>query len=213
MRIIDRTALAATCWLVLFVASSGCRRQIDAPLPIAVQVITLKREAVSSETRFTATVRELQRIELSFKVPGTLAAMLQVPGFDGKQRDLHEGDEVRADASRPLARLDDSDYQRRREMARDRLAQAKARQEATEGHGDGGTGELRAHEGPSRARVGGTAGVRGRVGSSRLGQCRAGGRWPRGFGRHGCPAAGGRRLEELRLSLCRLPKLRFPRNT
>ena len=101
-------------------------------MPIAVQVITLKREAVSSETRFTATVRERQRIELSFKVPGTVAAMLQVPGLDGKPRDLHEGDEVQADASRPLARLDDSDYQRRLATARERLAQAQARQRATE---------------------------------------------------------------------------------
>jgi RND family efflux transporter MFP subunit len=132
MRILDRTKLVAAGWLMLLAAISGCRRQIEAPLPVAVQVITLNREVVSSETRFTATVRELQRIELSFKVSGTLAAMQQVPGFDGKQRDLHEGDEVRADASRPLARLDDSDYQRRREMVRDRLAQAKARQEATQ---------------------------------------------------------------------------------
>ncbi len=132
MRIDDRTKLILTFWLALFAASSGCRREIEAPLPIAVQVITLQREAVSSETRFTATVRELQRIELSFKVPGTVTALEQVSGFDGKQRDLHEGDEVVADASRPLARLDDSDYQRRLTTARERLAQAQARQRATE---------------------------------------------------------------------------------
>ena len=132
MQVLDRTKRAAAYGLVLLAAISGCRRQIEAPLPIAVQVITLKREAVSSEIRFTATVRELQRIELSFKVAGTLATMGQVPGFDGKQRDLHEGDEVRADAIRPLARLDDSDYQRRARTARDHLAQAQARQRAIE---------------------------------------------------------------------------------
>jgi len=38
----------------------------------------------------------------------------------------------KAEASRPLARLDDSDYQRRLKTARDRLAQAQARQRATE---------------------------------------------------------------------------------
>ena len=132
MRSIDRTALAAASCLVLFAASAGCRRQIEPSLPTAVQVVALKREAVSSETRFTATVRELQRIELSFKVPGTVAAMQQVPGFDRKRRDLHEGDEVRADATQPLVRLDDSDYQRRVKMTRDRLAQAQARQRAIE---------------------------------------------------------------------------------
>jgi RND family efflux transporter MFP subunit len=127
-----RNCLAVLCGLVLLAAISGCRRHVEAPSPIAVQVATLSREAITSEMRFTATVRELQRIELSFKVPGTLATMLQVPGFDGKQRDLHEGDEVRADAAQPLARLDDSDYQRRAKMTRDRLAQAQARQRATE---------------------------------------------------------------------------------
>ncbi len=126
------TQLVVACWLVLSAAISGCGRQVEEPLPIAVQVITLKRESVNSEIRFTATVRELQCIELSFKVPGTLSTMLQVPGFDGKQRDLHEGDEVRADANRPLAELDDSDYRRSVEMARDRLAQAQARQRASE---------------------------------------------------------------------------------
>jgi RND family efflux transporter MFP subunit len=132
MENLNRTKPVVACWIMLLAASSGCRRQIEAPLPVSVQVITLKRESINSETRFTATVRELQRIELSFKAPGTVASVLQVPGFEGKQRDLHEGDEVRADASLPLARLDDSDNQRRREMARDRLAQAKARQEATQ---------------------------------------------------------------------------------
>ena len=132
MEFVDRTKLLAACCLMLLAAISGCRRQIETPLPMSIQVISLKREAVSSEMRFTATVRELQRVELSFKVPGTLASVLQVSGVDGKPRDAHEGDEVRADVSRPLARLDDADYQRRLATVRDRLAQAQARQRATE---------------------------------------------------------------------------------
>ena len=113
--------------------STGCRRhEAEAPLPMAVQVAALKREEIASQSRFTATVREQQRIELSFKVPGTVASLLQVPGLEGKLRDVHEGDEVVADPAHPLASLDDSDYQRRLEMARDRLAQAKAKQRATE---------------------------------------------------------------------------------
>jgi RND family efflux transporter MFP subunit len=132
MEVLNRAKPVVACWLMLLASISGCRRQIEAPLPVSVQVITLKREVVRSETRFTATVRELQRIELSFKVAGTLAAMQQVPGFEGKQRDLHEGDEVRADVFRPLARLDDSDYQRRLKTTGDRLAQAQARQRAME---------------------------------------------------------------------------------
>ena len=119
--------------LILLVLALGChRREPEAPLPMAVQVTTLKREEIASQSRFTATVRERQRIELSFKVPGTLALLLQVPGLEGKPRDVHEGDEVTADPARPLARLDDSDYRRRLTMARDHLALAQDKQRATE---------------------------------------------------------------------------------
>ena len=126
------TRLVVSGWLALLAAVSGCQREIQPPLPIAVQTISLKREVVSSGMRFTATVREQQRIELSFKVRGTLAMMLQVPGLNGKQRDLHEGDEVPADQASQLARLEDSDYRRQVNAASDRLAQAQARQRATE---------------------------------------------------------------------------------
>ena len=118
--------------LALVALVAGCRKSIEPPLPMAVQVVSLKREKVSTETRFTATVRERQRIELSFKVPGTVATLLQVAGVDGQQRNLQEGDELRGDANRPLARLDDSDYRRRSSVAADRLAQAQARERATQ---------------------------------------------------------------------------------
>jgi len=108
---------------------SGCNRhrEIDAPLPVAVQVEILKREPIVSETRFSATVREKHRIGLSFKVPGTVAKLLQVDGADGKPHDLHEGDAVTNDPQRPLAQLDDSDYQRRVSAAKEKLAQAQAK--------------------------------------------------------------------------------------
>ncbi|MEI8374413.1 MAG: efflux RND transporter periplasmic adaptor subunit [Planctomycetota bacterium] len=128
-----RTAHGVCLLLFLLMLSLGChRRSPEAPLPVAVQVATLKREDIASQSRFTATVREQQRIELSFKVPGTVLSLLQVSGLDGKPRDVHEGDEVVADPAGPLASLDGSDYQRRLEMTRDRLAQAQARQRATE---------------------------------------------------------------------------------
>lgn len=108
----------------------GCHRREAAPPPIAVQVATLKREPIVSETRFSATVRERHRVELSFKVPGTVAELLQVNGPDGKPHDLHEGDAVTSDADHPLARLDDSDYKRRMTAAQDRLAQVQAKERA-----------------------------------------------------------------------------------
>jgi RND family efflux transporter MFP subunit len=118
---------------LLLAALPACRRgEVPAPLPVAVRVATLSHEQITSETRFTATVRERQRIELSFKVkvPGTIASLLQVTGVDGKPRDVHEGDVVTADPQRPLARLDDTDYRRQLEIDRERLAQALAKQRA-----------------------------------------------------------------------------------
>lgn len=128
---LQRTHYVALLALGLL-AASGCRRPIEAPLPIAVQVMPVRGERITAEHRFSATVREKQRIELSFKVPGTIATMLQVTGPDGKPRDLHEGDEVVATGKQPLVRLDDSDYQRRVATTKDRLAQAQAKQRATE---------------------------------------------------------------------------------
>jgi len=109
----------------------GCRRrEVAPPLPVAVQVMTLRREPIAEETRFSATVRERHRVELSFKVPGTVAALWQVPEPDGKPRDVHEGDVVRCDEKCPLARLDDSDYKRRLSTAQQRLAEVQAKERA-----------------------------------------------------------------------------------
>jgi multidrug efflux system membrane fusion protein len=78
--------------------------------------------------RFSATVREWQRIELSFKVPGTVASLLQIPDPDGKLRDLHEGDTITSDPEHPLAKLDDSDYRRKLAAVQDKLAAAQAQE-------------------------------------------------------------------------------------
>ncbi len=113
------------------ILAGGCR-QNDSPPPVAVRTMKIKKEAVSSELRLSATVRERHRVELSFKVPGTVYAIRQVLGPDGNQRGLHEGDVVTSDPNKPLARLDDSDYRRKVEGSNERLAQAKAKEQATQ---------------------------------------------------------------------------------
>jgi multidrug efflux system membrane fusion protein len=97
---------------------------------MAVQVAVLKSEPVVSEIRFSATVWERHRIELSFKVPGTVQSLLQMPGPDGQLHSVHEGDVVTSDPDRPLARLEPSDYKRQLSGAGDRLAQAEAEEHA-----------------------------------------------------------------------------------
>ena len=119
-----------TC--IVTIVFFGCRRHEDAaaPPPVAVRVAVLSPEPINSETRFSATVRERHRVELSFKVPGTVASLLQLPGPDGHMRDVHEGDAVTSNAHRPLAQLDDSDYGRKLSSIQDKLAQAQAKERA-----------------------------------------------------------------------------------
>ena len=169
--------------LVVLVLLPGChRRETERPLPIAVEAATLRREEIASQSRFTATVREQQRIELSFKAAGTVASLLQVAGADGKLRDVHEGDEVLADPARPLIALDDADFERRLTMARDRLGAGPGPATCERGDGDGGAGELRPDEGPAGARGGGPAGLRRRAGPPRFARCRTGDGSQRGLG-------------------------------
>jgi RND family efflux transporter MFP subunit len=108
-------------------ALAGChQRDVPTSAPLAVQLKQICAEPVLSATRFSATIREERRIELSFKVPGTVKSLLRVPGLDGRVRDLHEGDVVTSDADRPLAQLDDADYVRQATAAEEKLAQAVA---------------------------------------------------------------------------------------
>ena len=85
-----------TRWVVVgtvVVALAGCnRRPVPTSPPVAVEVKAIRSEPVLSAMRFSATVREEHRVELSFKVPGTVKSLLQVPGLDGKLRNVHEGD-------------------------------------------------------------------------------------------------------------------------
>jgi RND family efflux transporter MFP subunit len=111
----------------------GCgKSSLAPPLPISVRTLALREDEVSSEMRFSATVREWQRIELSFKVPGTVESLLQVADGEGTLRDLHEGDIVMSDSGQPLAKLDDSDYRRKQTAAQDKLAAAEAQKRAAE---------------------------------------------------------------------------------
>jgi RND family efflux transporter MFP subunit len=119
------SVLLRTLLLIVLFGIPGCRRAEpgDGTVPIAVQAAPVVCQEMTSETRYSATVLELRRATLSFKVAGTVAALLQVPGIDGRLRDVQEGDEVRA--GEEIARLDTSDYARAAEVAREQLAAAE----------------------------------------------------------------------------------------
>ena len=86
--------------------------KVPPPAPPSVRVVALADEAVELGISYSATVRELRKAELSFRVGGTLDALLQVEGAGGPTRAIHEGDQVARGAV--LAALDPGDYTRER---------------------------------------------------------------------------------------------------
>jgi RND family efflux transporter MFP subunit len=95
------------------------------PPPVAVTTVRLAPETVTRALRYSGTVKEWQRVELSFRVGGTVDALRRVARPGGGDRDLHEGD--RFPQGTVLARLDAADSQRDRALTAERLAQAEAK--------------------------------------------------------------------------------------
>jgi RND family efflux transporter MFP subunit len=95
------------------------------PPPVAVTTARLAPETVTRAIRYSGTVKEWQRVELSFRVAGTIGQLRRVARPGGGDRDLHEGD--RFPRGTVLATLDPADYQRDRALAVERLAQAEAK--------------------------------------------------------------------------------------
>jgi RND family efflux transporter MFP subunit len=116
-------ALFARSSLAAF-AESRKPAAVDPP-PIAVSSVRLAPETVNRALRYSGTVKEWQRVDLSFRVNGTVGALRQVARPGGGERDLHEGD--RFPQGTVLAMLDPADYRRDRALAAERLAQAEAK--------------------------------------------------------------------------------------
>ena len=120
--------LAGAALTLCVISIAGCRREAAPPSPVPVEAITLRRDAIERQLRLTGTVRERQCIELSFKVPGTVASFLKVGQSNEGPRELQEGDVVGTESS--LVALDSADYQRKRATAQERLAQATSQERA-----------------------------------------------------------------------------------
>ncbi|MDY3556471.1 efflux RND transporter periplasmic adaptor subunit [Gemmata sp. JC717] len=95
-----------------------------APPPVTVLTDRLVPVTLVGPLNYSGTVKEWQRVELSFRVGGTVSELLRV-GTDRAARDLHEGD--RFPHGTVLARLDPADYRRDRALAAERLSQAEAK--------------------------------------------------------------------------------------
>ncbi|MGH7164009.1 MAG: efflux RND transporter periplasmic adaptor subunit [Nitrospiraceae bacterium] len=104
---------------------TGCGERGPAQKPpTAVKVWLVEANTTEAGTRYSATIRPKSQVDLAFKVGGYVTQILQVPGQDGRLREVQEGDRVHKGAV--LARLGESDYQVKRNQVNATLAEGEA---------------------------------------------------------------------------------------
>ncbi len=102
---------------------------------MAVQATTIQPQTFTKEMRYSATVKELQKVDLSFKVAGTVQELYQVNEPNSAQtRDVQVGDAVPSESV--LARLDDADYRRKWNAAQEQLLKSKSQLSAARADAD-----------------------------------------------------------------------------
>jgi len=116
----------------VLVTGGGCRRaELAAPLATPVRTEAAEPASVRNTLRYAATIQPQVQINLAFRVNGYVAEIHQVPGLDGRRRQVQEGDTVTAgtvlarvrqleysvDVSRAHAQLQESEAERARAQA------------------------------------------------------------------------------------------------
>lgn len=87
----------------------GTKTQKSGQEPVPVQAETVAEQQVQPSWNYSGEIRPDTEVQLAFKEPGYIAALLQVKGADGRMRDVQVGDEIPAGAV--LTRLRSSDYE------------------------------------------------------------------------------------------------------
>ena len=111
--------VAAACIL------TGCRKveSHERPLtPVKTQAVEMSQ--TSDELRYSATVEPNTQVAVAFKIGGYVESIYRVRGVDGRERDVQDGDSVRA--GQVLARLRQSDYAVKHEQAVSQLGEAQS---------------------------------------------------------------------------------------
>lgn len=121
-------AVAASAVLLLIAVVSVAvlsprSKQVEKP-PAPVKVAAVELNAAGGDARYSATIIPRTQVELAFKVGGYVDALQQVPGADGRTRDLQEGDRITVGAV--LARVRQSDYQVKVKEAESQANEAKS---------------------------------------------------------------------------------------
>jgi multidrug efflux system membrane fusion protein len=113
--------------LLLTLLAVGCHSSEpieQAPQAVQAQRMESQPGIAAGGLRFSAVVSPDAQVRLSFRIPGYVVSLKQVPGEDGRMRDIAEGDQIsRGDV---LVRIRSAEYQDKVRQASSQLAAAAA---------------------------------------------------------------------------------------
>lgn len=109
---------------VAAVVAAGCAQEMPEPPALPVTVHLVEGGAESGSLRYSASLRPDVQVDVAFKVGGYIEGIMQVPGADGRQRAVQDGDQVRRGAV--LARVREGEYRDALTQAEAALTQSKA---------------------------------------------------------------------------------------
>lgn len=120
-----RSAMTGVGAVLAVVLLGGCQGAAPVEKPLTpVRVSQAQPYAGSGGVRYSASITPYQQVDLAFKVSGYIRDVLQLPGVDGRSRDVQEGDRVAKGSV--LARVRETDYAEKVNQARSQLAEAQA---------------------------------------------------------------------------------------
>jgi RND family efflux transporter MFP subunit len=111
--------------LMFVMAGCGGHKPLNQP-PQGVQAEIIDKQAGlnADGMRFSAVITPDSEVPLSFRIPGYVTSLKQVPGQDGRMRDIAEGDRVSRGAV--LVRIRSSEYEDKVRQASSQAAAADA---------------------------------------------------------------------------------------
>lgn len=104
--------------------AAGCRAQSAEKPPTPVRVKAVEMVSSTGGVRYSASITARTQVDVAFKVGGYVEAIHQVRGFDGRMRNVQEGDRV--PKGTVLARLRQSDYVAKVGSAESQALQARS---------------------------------------------------------------------------------------
>jgi RND family efflux transporter MFP subunit len=110
--------------LALAASTMACKHGPAEKPSRPVRVEKVATEAAATGLRYSATIQPYEQVPLAFKVGGYVRELRQLPGPDGRLRNLQQGDAVARGTV--LARIDAADYQEKVNQAKAQVAEAEA---------------------------------------------------------------------------------------